>query len=57
MYDQVDSRHVIVIGEGVGGYISTGALAKDKENVFRCAVAISPIVDWPKHGELGQLFI
>ena len=56
-FNQVDTNSVIIIGHGVGGYISTMALAQSDEQVFKCGVAISPITEWTKHGKVIILFV
>ena len=54
-YSQVDPKGVIIIGKQLGGYISTLAMAKDSAGlVFKCGVAISPIVEWIQHGKRSR---
>jgi dipeptidyl aminopeptidase/acylaminoacyl peptidase len=53
----VDTNSVIIIGHGVGGFISTMALAQSDEQVFKCGVAISPITEWTRHGKVIMLFV
>ena len=42
---QMDMSRVAVLGSGLGGYIAAMALAR-RPDIFTCAVAVSPIVDW-----------
>lgn len=36
-------------GWGYGGYVAGMVLARDKENVFECALSVAPITDWIYH--------
>ncbi len=49
-YPQVDPESVLVLGRGVAGYVATLTLARDEEHLFRCAVAITPTVEWFRVG-------
>ena len=40
-----------VPGRSYGGYVSTMALAKDSEEVFKCGVAVAPVARWEHYGE------
>lgn len=48
-FQHIESQEVIIIGKGLGGYLSTLVLAKDEQNTFKCGIAISPIIDWFRH--------
>jgi len=45
----VESQEVIIMGKGLGGYLSTLVLAEDDQNTFKCGIAVSPIIDWFRH--------
>ncbi|XP_016661848.1 venom dipeptidyl peptidase 4 isoform X1 [Acyrthosiphon pisum] len=42
----VDKNKVGIWGWSYGGYMAGMALAKDVEDVFKCALSVSPITDW-----------
>lgn len=49
-FHHIESQEVIILGKGLGGYLSTLVLAKDEQKTFKCGIAISPIIDWFRHG-------
>lgn len=45
----MDSRKLVAIGTGFGGYLVTRILAKDSRAVIpklQCGIAVAPIVKW-----------
>ena len=46
----VEAESIILIGKGIGGYLSTMMMAKDYDSMFRCGVVISPTTDWFRYG-------
>ncbi|XP_055533740.1 venom dipeptidyl peptidase 4 isoform X2 [Wyeomyia smithii] len=42
----IDPTRVAIWGWSYGGYASAMALAKDTENVFKCATSVAPVTDW-----------
>jgi hypothetical protein len=50
----VDRTKVGVVGEGVGGYTAGMVMADDMESaqsITKCAILISPVVDWRSYGK------
>jgi dipeptidyl aminopeptidase/acylaminoacyl peptidase len=49
----VDRSKVGVVGEGLGGYTAGMVMAEDLESsqpLTKCALLISPVVDWRSYG-------
>ncbi|XP_058466895.1 venom dipeptidyl peptidase 4 isoform X2 [Malaya genurostris] len=42
----IDPSRMAIWGWSYGGYASAMALAKDDQNVFKCAVSVAPVTDW-----------
>ncbi|XP_058833388.1 venom dipeptidyl peptidase 4 isoform X2 [Topomyia yanbarensis] len=42
----IDPTRIAIWGWSYGGYASAMALAKDDQNVFKCAVSVAPVTDW-----------
>ncbi|XP_071448145.1 venom dipeptidyl peptidase 4-like [Hetaerina americana] len=42
----IDSKRTAIWGWSYGGYATGMALAKDKDNVFRCGISVAPVTDW-----------
>jgi len=45
-----------VYGHGYGAYVALLILAADTTNIFRCAIAVSPITKWEFYSKLVLLF-
>ena len=50
-YSYIDGNSTGIWGWSYGGYASAMALAKDTENVFRCAASVAPVTDWTYYGK------
>ncbi|KAJ8415234.1 hypothetical protein AAFF_G00009320 [Aldrovandia affinis] len=44
-FDYIDTTRIGIFGKDYGGYV-TLMMLKSTENLFKCAVAMSPITDW-----------
>lgn len=42
----IDSERTAIWGWSYGGYATGMALAKDKQNVFKCGISVAPVSDW-----------
>lgn len=42
----IDSKRTAIWGWSYGGYATGMALAKDKQNVFKCGISVAPVSDW-----------
>ena len=49
-YEYIDPKHVAVTGVSYGGYVSGMILADRDSDLFKCGVAVSPVVDWRFYG-------
>lgn len=47
----VDKKRTALWGWSYGGYNALMTLAKDRENIFKCGVAVSPLVDFLYYGK------
>ncbi|CAG0882323.1 unnamed protein product [Cyprideis torosa] len=45
-YPFIDPDNVAVWGWAYGGYVATSILVMDKEDVFKCGIAVAPITNW-----------
>jgi dipeptidyl-peptidase-4 len=48
----IDSERTAIWGWSYGGYATGMALAKDKQNVFKCGISVAPVSDWIYYGKL-----
>lgn len=48
----IDSKRTAIWGWSYGGYATGMALAKDKQNVFKCGISVAPVADWNYYGKL-----
>jgi len=46
----VDKNKVGIWGWSFGGYTAGMALAKDDEEIFKCALSVAPVTDWIYYG-------
>lgn len=51
-FSYVDSDRIAIYGWSYGGYVAGMALARDNENIFKCAVSVAPVTDWIYYGFL-----
>ncbi|XP_049963509.1 venom dipeptidyl peptidase 4-like [Schistocerca serialis cubense] len=42
----IESSKIAVWGWNYGGYVTSQIMAKDKGNIFKCGIAVSPITSW-----------
>jgi hypothetical protein len=49
----IDVENTAVYGHGYGGYIALLVLAADIGNLFKCAIAVSPITKWEFYSKSG----
>ncbi|XP_066594050.1 venom dipeptidyl peptidase 4-like isoform X2 [Prorops nasuta] len=45
-YSWIDANRTAVWGWSYGGYVSSMILAKDKDSIFKCGVAVAPVSSW-----------
>ncbi|XP_039280704.1 venom dipeptidyl peptidase 4 isoform X1 [Nilaparvata lugens] len=45
-YKYIDPQRIAVMGEAYAGWIATNLLARDTENIFKCAIAMNPITNF-----------
>ncbi|VDP34543.1 unnamed protein product [Heligmosomoides polygyrus] len=45
-YDYIDSKRMAVFGWSYGGFLSTHIAIRDQGKTFKCAIAVSPVVDF-----------
>lgn len=46
----IDDTKICIWGWSFGGYVAGMALAKDNENIFKCALSVAPVTDWIYYG-------
>ncbi|KAK7113666.1 dipeptidyl peptidase 4-like isoform X2 [Littorina saxatilis] len=42
----IDSSKVAIWGWSYGGYVTTSAIGKSDDPLYRCAIAVAPVTDW-----------
>lgn len=55
-YSFIDPKRVGIWGWSYGGYASAMALARDSNEVLKCAASVAPVTDWTYYGELEGNF-
>lgn len=53
----IDDNKIGIWGWSFGGYVAGMVLAKDNENIFKCAVSVAPITDWIYYGIVLDTFL
>lgn len=46
----IDKNKIGIWGWSFGGYIAGMVLAKDVEQIFKCALSVAPVTDWIYYG-------
>lgn len=50
-YPFIDSERIAIWGWSYGGYAAAMALARDTENILKCAASVAPVTDWAYYGK------
>lgn len=50
-YSFIDAERIAIWGWSYGGYASAMALAKDTDNILKCAASVAPVTDWAYYGK------
>ncbi|XP_039280619.1 venom dipeptidyl peptidase 4 isoform X1 [Nilaparvata lugens] len=45
-FNFIDARNTAIWGWSYGGYVTVMTLATDKDDVFKCGIAVAPVTDW-----------
>ena len=48
----VDGDRTVICGWSCGGFAAASTLAKDTENVFKCAMSVAPVTNWIYYGKV-----
>ena len=46
LYNFIDQDKVGIWGWSYGGFVTLSVLAEDRQNIFKCGIAVAPVTNW-----------
>lgn len=50
-FPAIDASRTAIWGWSYGGYVTAAAMARDKNNVFKCGISVAPVTSWIYYGK------